>query len=118
MSEQAKLLRIYTDEAAYFGDRKVFEVVATRARDAKMAGVTVLQALFGFGRSVHVHRRHVLEDDQSLVLEIVDKDARLRAFAASLADVTGIGLMTLEVVEILGGEAADLTQVDTPGDTQ
>lgn len=118
MSEQAKLLRIYTDEAAYFGDRKVFEVVATRARDAKMAGVTVLQALFGFGRSAHVHRRHVLEDDQSLVVEIVDKDARLRAFVASLADVTGIGLMTLEVVEILGGEAADLTQVDKPGETR
>lgn len=38
MSELTKLLRIYTDEAAYYGDRKVFEVVATRARDAKMAG--------------------------------------------------------------------------------
>jgi PII-like signaling protein len=31
MAQAAKLLRIYTDEAAYFGDRKVFEVVATRA---------------------------------------------------------------------------------------
>ena len=108
MSDQAKLLRIYTDEASYFGDRKVFEVVATRARDAKLAGVTVLQALFGFGRSTHVHRRHVFEDDQSLVIEIVDEDSRLRAFVASLSDVTGIGLMTLELVEILGGEATPL----------
>ncbi|WP_449469902.1 DUF190 domain-containing protein [Sphingobium chungangianum] len=104
MSEQAKLLRIYTDEAAYFGDRKVFEVVATRARDAKMAGVTVLQALVGFGRSAHVHRRHILEDDQSLVVEIVDDDGRLRAFVASLADIEGIGLITLEAVEVLGGD--------------
>ncbi|GBH30808.1 hypothetical protein MBESOW_P2063 [Sphingobium xenophagum] len=118
MNEQAKLLRIYTDEAAYFGDRKVFEVVATRARDAKVAGVTVLQALVGFGRSAHVHRRHVLEDDQSLVIEIVDEDARLRAFVASLADVTGIGLMTLEVVEIVGGEAASFAPSDTPGEAQ
>jgi PII-like signaling protein len=110
MSDQAKLLRIYTDEAAYYGDRKVFEVVATRARDAKMAGVTVLQALFGFGRSVHVHRRHVLEDDQSLVVEIVDQDAQLRAFVASLSDVTGIGLITLEAVEIIGGEAAPVIE--------
>lgn len=104
MSEQAKLLRIYTDEAAYFGDRKVFEVVATRARDAKMAGVTVLQALVGFGRTAHVHRRHILEDDQSLVVEIVDDDARLRAFVASLTDIKGIGLITLEAVEVLGGD--------------
>lgn len=108
MSEQAKLLRIYIDEAAYFGDRKVFEVVATRARDAKMAGVTVLQALVGFGRSAHVHRRHILEDDQSLVVEIVDEDAKLRAFVASLADVTGIGLITLEAVEVIGGKASEV----------
>ena len=110
MSLQAKLLRIYTDEAAYFGDRRVFEVVATLARDERMAGVTVLRALFGFGRSAHVHRRHVLEDDQSLVVEIVDQEARLRGFAASLSDVPGIGLMTLEAVEIIGGEGAATLQ--------
>ncbi len=110
VADQAKLLRIYTDEAAYFGDRKVFELVATRARDAKMAGVTVLQALFGFGRSAHVHRRHVLEDDQSLVVEIVDRETRLRRFVATLADVKGIGLITLETVEIIGGEAAAFTE--------
>ncbi|WP_372891847.1 DUF190 domain-containing protein [Sphingomonas sp.] len=104
MENGMKLLRIYTDEAAYFGDRKVFEVVASRARDAKMAGATVLRALFGFGRSAHQHRRHLLEDDQSLVIEIVDDDARLRAFVAELADISGIGLMTLEAVEILGGD--------------
>ena len=105
MSQQAKLLRIYTDEAAYYGDRKVFEVVATRARDLKMAGVTVLQALIGFGRSAHMHRRHVLEDDQSLVVEIVDQEARLRAFVGQLSDVPGIGLITLEAVEVIGGGA-------------
>lgn len=106
MPHRAKLLRIYTDEAAFYGDRKVFEVVATRARDAKMAGVTVLQALFGFGQTSHVHRRHILEDDQSLVVEIVDSDARLREFVGALCDVPGIGLITLEAVEIIGGEAA------------
>jgi PII-like signaling protein len=106
MTEQMKLLRIYTDEAAYFGDRKVFEVVATRARDSRMAGATILQALVGFGRSAHVHRRHILEDDQSLVIEIVDHEDRLRSFATSLGDIQGIGLLTLEAVEVLGGDNA------------
>ncbi len=110
MSKQAKLLRIYTDEAAYLGDRKVFEVVARRARDAGMAGATVLQALVGFGRSAQVHRRHILEDDRSLVVEIVDEEARLREFVTTLADIPGIGLVTLEAVEIIGGEAAIVAQ--------
>jgi len=99
---QTKLLRIFTDEAAFFGDRRVFEEIAQRARSGGMAGTTVLQALFGFGRSPHTHRKHVLEDEQSLVLEIVDEEDRLRAFASSLDDIDGIGLITLEAVEIIG----------------
>lgn len=110
MTSAMKLLRIYTDEAAYFGDHKVFEEVATRARDAKMAGATVLRALFGFGRSAHQHRKHFLEDDQSLVIEIVDEDARLRTFVVGLSDISGIGLITLEAVEILGGDNMTGTQ--------
>jgi PII-like signaling protein len=98
-----KLLRIYTDEAAYFGDRKVLEVVASRARDAGLAGVTVLEALIGFGRSAHMHRRHVLESDRAVVIEIVDEEVRLRAFAQGLVDIPEIGLVTLEEVEVLAG---------------
>jgi PII-like signaling protein len=90
----SSLLRIYTDEAAYFGDRKVYEVVASRARDEHLSGVTVLEALLGFGRSAHVHRRHVLENDRAVVIEIVDSD-----------DVAGSGLITLEPVEVLRSES-------------
>lgn len=96
-----KLLRIYTNEAAYFGDRKLFEVVATRARDAKLAGATVLVALIGFGRSAHLRTRHVLDDNQSVIIEIVDEESRLRDFVASLSDIPDIGLVTLEAIEIM-----------------
>lgn len=101
MSQTMKLLRIYTSESAYFGDNKVFAVIATRARDAKLAGATVLQALVGFGRKAHLRRRHILEDDQSLVIEIVDEETRLREFVASIDDIPGVGLITLEAVEVL-----------------
>jgi len=96
-----KLLRVYTDESAFHGDRKLFEVIASRARDAKLAGVTVLEALIGFGRSAHLHRRHVLENDRAIVIEIVDEEERLRRFVEKLADVGGVGLATLEAVEVL-----------------
>lgn len=102
MSEQTKSLRIYTDEAAYFGDRKVFEVIAIRAREAKLAGATVLLALLGFGRKAQLHTRHVLDDDQSVIIEIVDAESRLRDFVASLADIPDIGLVTLENIEVIG----------------
>ncbi len=101
MSGPTKLLRIYTDESAYFGDRKVFEVIAIRAREARLAGATVVMALIGFGRTAHVHIRHILEDDQSVIIEIVDEESRLRAFVESLAEIPDIGLITLEAVEVI-----------------
>jgi len=100
-----KLLRIYTDESAYIGDRRVFEYVASSARDNGLAGVTVLEALLGFGHSAQIRRRHVLENDRAVVIEIADTDTKLRAFAISLEQVTDIGLMTLEAIEIVGGKS-------------
>ncbi|WP_207093278.1 DUF190 domain-containing protein [Novosphingobium sp. PY1] len=100
-----KLLRIYTDEAAYIGDRKVFEYVASLARDQKIAGVTVLEALMGFGGSAQLHRRHVLESNRAVVIEIIDAEDALRAFVALLANVPDIGIITLEAVEVIGGKA-------------
>ncbi|MES2136674.1 MAG: DUF190 domain-containing protein [Pseudomonadota bacterium] len=96
-----KLLRIYTDAASYSGDRKSLEVIAALARERGVAGITIIEALLGFGKSAHLHRHHVFESDRAVVIEIVDEEERLRAFAQALREVTGIGLATLEEVEIL-----------------
>lgn len=101
--QRTMLLRIFTDEAAYFGDRRVHEVVALRAREAELAGVTILDASIGFGRTPHVHARHMFDDDRSVVIEIVDGEDTLRRFAATLDDLPDIGLVTLEQVEVLRG---------------
>ena len=103
---QMKLLRIYTDESAYYGDRKVFQEIAARAKDARLSGATILEALIGFGRSAHMHQRHVLESDRAVVIEIVEDETRLRAFSAELSDIPGIGLITLEAIEVIGGALA------------
>jgi len=109
-----KLLRVYTDENAYFGDRKVFELIAERARDARLGGATVIEAMIGIGRSAHTHRRHILENDRSVIIEIVDDEVKLRTFIANLRDLKGIGLMTLEAVEIVqlqaDTDASDATE--------
>ena len=102
MTDTIKRLRIYTDEAAYFGDQKVFEVVALRARAAHVAGTTVFRALFG-----HEHRRHVLDDDQSIVVEILDEESKLRAFVDSLSDLEHLGPVTLEAIEVLHWPRSD-----------
>jgi len=100
---QAILLRIYTDENALLGDRSLIDVIVRRAQEAHLAGVTVLRGLKGFGESVRLHQHRIFGLDENLpvVIEIVDEEARLRAFLITLEDLTDIGLVTLEKVEVL-----------------
>lgn len=107
----AVLLRIYTDQEALWGSRPLFEAVVQRAREARLAGVTVLRGRVGFGESARIHAHEVfdLKDNLPLVIEIVDDEAPLRSFAESLADLRHIGLITFENVEVLryGGHHTD-----------
>lgn len=110
MGKPAKLLRIYTDEAAFIGDEQVSNYISSLARELGMAGVTVVRAVLGYGHSAHIHRRRTFEHDRALVIEIIEEEAKLRSFVAALEGVPEIGLMTVADVEIIGGEGMqDLT---------
>lgn len=102
-SGPAVLLRIYTDENAGIGDRSLVEDIVRRAREARLAGATVVRAIRGFGQSSRVHQPRALRLDDNLpvVIEFVDEEASIRAFIASLADLREIGLVTMEKVEVL-----------------
>jgi PII-like signaling protein len=103
LPNQAALLRIYTEEARRDGGRPLYESVVLKARAAGLAGATVLRGPMGFGASARIHNANILDLSANLplVIEIVDAEAKLRDFAANLADLKDIGLITLEKVEVL-----------------
>ena len=96
-------LRIYTEEARRDGARPLYESLVLMAREAELAGATVLRGPMGFGESARIHTATILDLSANLpmVIEIVDTADKLRAFAASLAGMKDIGLVTLERVEVL-----------------
>jgi hypothetical protein len=107
---QAALLRIYTEEGRRDGSRALYESVVLKARDAGLAGATVLRGPMGFGVSARLHTATILDLSANLpmVVEIVDAEDKLRAFADALAGAKDIGLVTLERVEVLHyGHAGD-----------
>jgi PII-like signaling protein len=100
---QAALLRIYTEEARRDGSRPLYESVVLRAREAGLAGATVLRGPMGFGESAQLHAASLfdLSANLPLVIEIVDLEEKLRGFAATIAGLKDIGLVTLEQIEVL-----------------
>ena len=103
VNEKCALLRIYTEERALNGSRPLYEWIVRKARDDGLAGATVLRGPMGFGESHRIHNANILDlsDNLPLVIEIVDAEDRLRTFFASLGEMSDIGLVTLEKVDLL-----------------
>ena len=103
MDYSAVLLRVYTEEARRSGGRPLYEEIVLRARAAGLGGATVLRGPMGFGSHGKLHTAKIIDLSANLplVIEIVDTEDKIRAFAAQLNEIDDLGLMTLEKVEVL-----------------
>ena len=69
-----------------------------RAKKAHLAGATLLQAVEGQGRSGTVHHQHLFREDVSLSVVIVDSEAKITPFLASIREVVGDALVIVDDV--------------------
>jgi len=105
--EEAVLLRIFIGESDRLGYKPLYEAIVLKAREAHLAGATVLRGPLGFGRSSRLHTTKLLElsSDLSYVVEIVDAQEKIDAFMpildAMMIDSGGSGLVTLERAQVL-----------------
>ena len=101
--KDAVLLRIFIGEDDKAGHLPLYEAIVLKARDARLAGATVLRGPVGFGRSSRLHTTKILRLSQDLpiVIEIVDAEDRIDAFLPELEKLMGSGLVTLEKVKVL-----------------
>jgi hypothetical protein len=106
--QAAVLLRIYTGEGHRDGDKPLYESIVLRAREQGLAGATVLRGPMGYGHAAVIRTASLLEVASSLplVIEIVDSEAKVRPFLDALTHMPGIGLVTLEKVEVVHAGAA------------
>jgi len=103
--ENGVLLRIFIGE----NDREpgrgrpLFEAIVRRAREAHLAGATVLRGPMGFGRHSRMHAAKLLElsTDLPIVIEIVDAEEKVEAFLPVVDELVTEGLVTLEAVRIV-----------------
>ncbi len=101
--EDRVLLRIFLGEDETFEHLPLYEAIVLKAREAHLAGATVLRGPMGFGHSSLIHTTKILRlsEDLPLIIEIVDRAERIDAFLPVLDRMMAGGLVTLEKVRIV-----------------
>ncbi|MFY8216538.1 MAG: DUF190 domain-containing protein [Chthoniobacterales bacterium] len=96
----AILLRIFLSERSRWGHQPLFEAIVVKARDAGLAGATVLRGPLGYGAGGTIQTAKILQlsDNLPVVVEIVDSEESIRGFLESITDMMDGGLATMQSV--------------------
>lgn len=83
--------------------KPLYHEIVKRARDAGLAGATVLRGIEGYGLSSRVHTTRLLDlaEDLPLLVVIVDAADRIRAFLPELDELITDGAVVLDEVEVI-----------------
>lgn len=97
------LLRIFIGESDRHAGLPLYEAIVLKAREAGLAGATVLRGPMGFGAASRIHTTKILRlsSDLPVIIEIVDEEVKINAFLPTLDRMIGGGLVTLEKVRVL-----------------
>jgi PII-like signaling protein len=100
--ENGYLLRIFIGESDKHEGKPLYEWLVLKAREAGLAGATVLRGIQGFGAHSRMHTAKILRlsADLPIVIEIVDSLEKIEAFMPVVDDAIGEGLATLERVQV------------------
>lgn len=105
LPRDAVLLRIYIGEDDKAAHAPLYEAIVLKAREAHLAGATVLRGPIGYGQSSRLHTAKILRlsQDLPLIIEIVDTQEKIDAFLPVLESLmtSASGLVTLEKVQVL-----------------
>ncbi len=100
--EDGVLLRVFIGESDKHDGKPLYEWLVLAAREAGIAGATVLRGIQGFGAHSRMHTAKILRlsEDLPIVIEIVDAREKIEAFLPVVDRAIGEGLVTLERVQV------------------
>jgi PII-like signaling protein len=101
--EEGYLLRVFIGESDKVGHRPLYEEIVLKAREAGLAGATVLRGVMGFGKNSILHTAKILRlsEDLPMVVEIVDSLEKVEAFVPTLDEMIKDGLVTIEKIRVI-----------------
>lgn len=106
-NSEAKLLRIFIGESDKIHGKPVYEEIVLKAREAGLAGATVIKGVMGFGANskIHTSKLLTLSEDLPLIIEIVDTLEKIEKFIPTINNIfetaNNGGLVTIEKAQII-----------------
>jgi uncharacterized protein len=109
MAAAMAVLRIYTREDETWQGKSLHSALVEHARQSTIAGATVLRGIEGYGADRRIHTARLIDISPQLpmIVEFVDEGQKLRDFLASVEEMLGSGLATLQQVEVVRHVAGD-----------
>ena len=100
--EEGALLRIFIGESDKYEGKPLYEWLVAQAREAGLAGATVVRGIQGFGAHSRMHTAKILRlsEDLPIVIEFVDAPEKIEAFLPTVDRAIDEGLATIERVKI------------------
>jgi PII-like signaling protein len=101
--EEGYLLRVFIGESDRHGHQPLYESIVLQAREAGLAGTTVLRGVMGYGKHSILHTAKILRlsEDLPMVIEIVDSLEKIEKFLPVLDELIKDGLVTIEKVRVI-----------------
>jgi PII-like signaling protein len=96
-------MTIFVGETDQVHHRPLYTEIVHRAHATGLAGATVLHGIEGFGASSRIHTTRILSltEDLPVVVLIVDRPDKIRAFLPEVEDLVTEGLIILDEVEVV-----------------
>jgi PII-like signaling protein len=105
MKRTTKSLRLslFLGEGDTWHHKPLYHEIVRRAREAGLAGATVLRGTEGYGSHSQVHTTRLLDlsEDLPLLVLIVDEPEKVRAFLPQLDELVEEGTVLLDEVEAI-----------------
>src|SRR6476620_7832698 len=98
--EEGQLLRIFIGESDRWQGKPLYEAIILKARQAGIAGATMLRGMMGYGAASRIHTAKILRlsEDLPIVVEIVDSAEKIAALLPAVEEMVQDGLVTVENV--------------------
>ncbi|MCI2418763.1 DUF190 domain-containing protein [Saccharopolyspora sp. K220] len=102
-ASSATRLSIFIGADDTWHHKPLYHEIVRRAREAGLAGATVLRGSEGYGTHSMVHTNRLLDLAESLpiLVVIVDADDRIRAFLPELDELVSEGTVLLDEVHAI-----------------